>query len=129
MARKPTSTRPSVELPPASELMPLVTKAIDEFKGQSSEIESAIGFLFMGHAFGWKVMHLIHSQATVRKYETILGIKAREVFPAETAHSNRSVGFSIAIKLSNFWKAVKGEVDNKEVRSRVISDVIADTDT
>lgn len=129
MPKKPVSKRPPVELPPDEQLVTIVKKAIDNFKGQSPELESAIGFLFMGHAFGWKMMHLVHSQATVKKYETILGIKAKEVFPAETNHSNRSVGFSVAIKLSNFWKAVKGEVDDKDVRSRVISDVPVKKDT
>ena len=129
MPRKSAPQLPSIELPPADQLIPIVKNAIDNFKGQSPELESAIGFLFMGHAFGWKMMHLVHSQATVKKYEGILGIKAKEVFPPDTNHSRRSVGYSIASKLSNFWKAVKGEVDNKEVRSRVISDVPIDTDT
>ena len=123
-AKKPATKRPPVEFKDSdADLVAKVRKAIDEFKGQSSELESAIGFLFVGHAFGWKVIHLIHSQATVRKYEAILDIKAKEAFPERTAHSMRSVGFTIADKLSNFWKAVKGETDNKNVRSRTISDV------
>lgn len=121
MPTKPKPARPDPNMPDAESLMPIVTKAIREFKGQGPELESAIGMLFVGHAYGWKVIHLIHSTATVRKYEKILDIKVKEEFQAETSYSDRSYGYSIAKKLSNFWKAVKGEAPDKNVRSREFS--------
>ena len=121
MAKKTLPKRPPPTLPSGEDLMPIVSEAIRKFVGQGPELESAIGMLFVGHAYGWKVIHLIHSQATVRKYEAILEIKIKDVFPEKTNYSERSRGFQIAETLSNFWKAVKGEATNKEVRSREFS--------
>lgn len=88
--------------------------------GSFTELESALGMLYMGHAFGWKVLYIIHSASTVRKYERILGIIAKEEFPAETDHSNRSLAFGVAKKVSNFWKAVRGEVEADGIRDKGI---------
>lgn len=89
--------------------------AIAKFVGQLDELESALGFLRMGFQFGWKVLAIIHSKRTFKKYEQILGINAREIFPEDTPSSERCVGYSLAVKLSNFWKIVNGEehVENK----------------
>ncbi|MGH8460621.1 MAG: hypothetical protein ACRESS_03330 [Stenotrophobium sp.] len=95
-------------LPPADDLVKIVSDAITNFEGQANEVESAIGMLFMGHAFGWRVLYIVHSIATVRKYEGILGIVAKDVFPEETALSRRSPAFKLLVGVSNFWKAVKG---------------------
>lgn len=93
--------------------------AIAKFSGQLDELESALGFLRMGFQFGWKPMAIIHSKKTFRKYEQILDINARELFPEDTAASSRSNGYAIALKLSNFWKIVNGEtpVEDKRVLS------------
>lgn len=101
--------RPKPTLPPASEAMERITNAIQEYQGNTSELESALGFYFIGHTFGWRVMYMVHSTATVRKYEKILGIIAKDEFPESTAHSDRSIAFKVLGKVSNFWKAVKGE--------------------
>lgn len=85
-------------------------EAFAKFNGSADEIESALGFLRLGFQVGWKPLALIHSKATVRKYEKILGINVRELFPEETAASDRNPGYAIAKKLSNFWKVVSGEV-------------------
>ena len=60
--------------------------------------------------FGWKVLHLVHSKATVRKYEDILGIKVREAFEPESPSSYRSKGFELSQKIGNFWKIVSGAI-------------------
>lgn len=86
----------------------IIARALTEFRGQGPEVESAIGMLYMGHTFGWKVLYVLHSVATVQKYEGILGIVAKERFPEETMHSERSLGFRIARTLSNFWRVVRG---------------------
>lgn len=109
-----------VELPPSDELVKIVKTAIENFKGQANELESAIGMLFLGHAFGWRVIYLVHTIATVRKYEKILGIVAKDTFPESTALSERSLGFRIAKTVSNFWKAVKGEKTPEGFRDRSI---------
>lgn len=108
-------------MPGAEEIHAIAMRAIMAFKdGQSTELESALGMLYMGHAFGWKVVYIAHSISTVRKYENILGIVAKDVFPESTNHSERVRGFRIAAKVSNFWKAVKGEVVVDGIRDKSI---------
>lgn len=108
-------------MPSAEEIHAIAMRAIMTFKdGQSTELESALGMLYMGHAFGWKVIYIAHSISTVRKYESILGIVAKNVFPESTNHSERVRGFRIAAKVSNFWKAVKGEVVVDGIRDKSI---------
>lgn len=91
------------------QLQTIELDAIARFVGTTDELETALGFLRLGFQIGWKPLMIIHSKKTVRKYEQILGINSREFFPEETASSERIMGFKIAKKLSNFWKAVSGE--------------------
>ncbi len=84
--------------------------AIARFSGAADELESAIGFLHLGFQIGWKPLAVLHSRRTFRKYEKILAINAREFFPEETPASDRSMGYKFVKTLSNFWKAVSGEV-------------------
>ena len=89
-------------------LIEIADAATKSFSGQFHELESAIGMLFTGRQLGWKVLYLVHSKATIRKYESILGIKVREFFPEVGPLANKSLGWRIAQKLSNFWKEVTG---------------------
>ncbi len=84
--------------------------AIVEFVGQMDELESALGMLRLGHHVGWKVLYMVHSKKTIRKYEEILDIKVRELFPERGPSAGRSTGLALAEKFSNFWKVVSGEV-------------------
>jgi len=100
------------------ELLHIEENAIADFSGQLDELESALGMLRMGHHYGWKVLYLIHSKRTVRKYEDILGIKIRELFPETGPGSYRSYGFIWSQKYSNFWKVAGGDIkipDRKKV--------------
>lgn len=92
-----------------NQLIDIELNAIAGFTGQLDELESALGMLLMGHHFGWKVLYLIHSKKTIRKYEDILGIKIRDIFLETGPSSYRSVGLALAMKASNFWKVVSGE--------------------
>lgn len=92
------------------QLQEIELEAIARFSGMGDELESALGFLRLGLQIGWKPLALIHSKSTFRKYEQILGVHARELFPEITPASDRSRGYVIAKKLSNFWKVVSGEV-------------------
>jgi hypothetical protein len=83
--------------------------AIARFKGLADELESALGFLRIGIQIGWKPLTIIHSKKTFKKYEQILGIDARTFFPEDTPAASRSIGYTIAKKLSNFWKVVSGD--------------------
>ncbi|MEX1198385.1 MAG: hypothetical protein WEB57_11070 [Pseudohongiellaceae bacterium] len=90
--------------------------AIAKYKGDASELESAIGMLRLGQQCGWRVMYLIHSKATIRKYEKILGISVKEVMPEEGPSAHRSIGYRISKKLGQFWKIVSGEEKVKDKR-------------
>lgn len=98
------------------QLVEIEENAIAAFTGQLNELESALGMLLMGHHFGWKVLYLIHSKKTIRKYESILGVKIRDLFPETGPSSDRSVGLALAIKATNFWKVVSGEQKIENLR-------------
>lgn len=94
----------------AAELERIERHAIANFRGQLDELSAALGMLRLGDHFGWRVLVLIHSKRTIRKYENILDIKVRDFFPDEGPSVNRSLGYQFVKKLGNFWKAVSGEV-------------------
>lgn len=99
------------------ELEDIEAEAIAQFHGTVDELESALGMLRMGHHWGWKVLYIVHSKRTIRKYEDILGIKIRDLF-AETGPSTyRSQGYLIVQSLSNFWKAIGGgeKIENRKI--------------
>ena len=91
------------------ELEELEARAIAGFRGSFGDLESALGMLRLGHHFGWRVIYLVHSKATVRKYEGLLSIKVRELFPEVGPSSERSMGFRLSQAFSSFWKVVNGE--------------------
>lgn len=93
----------------STELHKIVDAAIQKYHGQGTTLESAIGALYVGHAYGWRVMFLMHNRTTVRNYEQILGVKFQECLPEETALSKRSPAFRSLKHVTNFWKAVRGE--------------------
>ena len=93
-------------------------QAFARFTGQFDELEAALGMLHMGDHIGWKPLVLIHNKRTIRKYEEILGIEIREFFEPEGPSSERSLGYSIAKKIGNFWKAVSGEVKSDELKTQ-----------
>lgn len=108
-------------MPDPAKMHEIAMRAITTFKnGQMTELESALGMLYMGYAFGWKVVYIAHSISTVRKYEKILGIVAKDDFPEKTNHSDRVNGFRFAEKASNFWKAVKGEIEVEGIRDKSV---------
>ncbi|CAG0987784.1 hypothetical protein MTYP_02111 [Methylophilaceae bacterium] len=92
------------------QLQTIEDKAITNFVGMIDELESALGMLRIGYHVGWKVIYMVHSKKTVRKYEEILDIKVREIFPERGPSADRSVGLALADKFSNFWKVVSGEI-------------------
>jgi hypothetical protein len=99
-----------------AELVRIEREAIARFRGMFDDLEAALGVLRMGHHLGWRVLVLIHNKRTIRKYEEILGINFREFFPAEGPSCERSIGYGLAKKLGNFWKAVSGAIKIEDRR-------------
>ncbi len=70
----------------------------------------ALGVLRLGIQLGWKPLVLIHNKRTIRKYEKILNLNFKEYFLPEGPACERSFGYVAAKKVSNFWKAVSGDI-------------------
>jgi hypothetical protein len=89
--------------------------AIARYTGDLTQLESALGMLRMGYHFGWKVLYIVHSKRTIRKYEEVLGIKVRELFPAEGPSSYRNNGYRLIEAASNFWKVISGDSQERKL--------------
>lgn len=89
--------------------------AIAKFMGNLHELESALGMLTLGKQYGWRVLLLMHSKTTIRKYEQILNIDIRKEFPIEGPSAERSYGIKLFKRIGKFWKIVSGaeKVSNK----------------
>lgn len=95
---------------PDSKIILHIDKVTKNFKGQIPELEQAIGVWVVGRQFGWKVMLLVHDRKTIAKYEKLLGIDYRNEVPDVGEFAHKSLAWRAAQKVSNFWKAVKGEI-------------------
>lgn len=92
-------------------LMAVINQAIDKFRGDSSQLESAIGAAILGQRVGWKVLMLIHSRSTLKNYSKILGVAdIRKLMPATGPLSHRSLAWRVVEGTKNFWKVVRGEM-------------------
>lgn len=97
------------------ELMQILKVAMEEFRGDATVLESAIGALVFGREMGWQAIRLIHAGRTFKRYEDILRIKFREVLPERTKKSTRMRGIRIADTLGKFWQVVTaGMVKGRE---------------
>ena len=92
----------------AERFVAITEQAIHNFKGDLGDLESAIGMYAIGRHFGWKVLYILHSKKTIRKYEDILKIAVRDEFPEVGPDATRSNGYRVLEFVSNFWKAISG---------------------
>jgi hypothetical protein len=88
----------------------IVKNAIENFRGDLYQLETAIGMLAVGRRFGWRVMYLVHTRKTIGKLEKILDIKIRDVLEETSDRTERSLAWSLLKGVTNYWKAVKGEI-------------------
>lgn len=95
-----------------AELLKLIDKATKNFRGFFPTLQGAIGALLTGRQLGWKPLLLIHDKKTIKKYEKILGVEFRNVMPEVGPLANKSIAWKASQRVSNFWKAVKGEIPN-----------------
>jgi hypothetical protein len=107
---KPVKSK-TPELTPqlAIERMAVMERAIRQTGLQLDELESALGMYMIGFHFGWKILYVIHTKKTVRKYEAILGIKVNEVFDEYGPDAERTNAFKLIQTVSSFWKLVSGD--------------------
>jgi len=94
------------------DLLAAIDRSIQSFKGDTRKLSNAIGYVMIGRRLGWKVMLLMHDRKSIKLYEQILGIDSRQEFPEYGPLAEKSVAYRALKKVSNFWKAVKGEIPN-----------------
>jgi hypothetical protein len=87
-----------------------IEKALKKFHGDFNDFARAVGMLYVGELMGWRVLVLIHDKKTIAKYEQILDIKIQEIFPPVGKYAYKSIAWKLVQKVTNFWKAVKGEI-------------------
>ena len=108
------STSTPVKTPPvtpeqAIERYAVMDRAIRQGGFQIDEIESALGMYMVGFHFGWRILYLIHTKKTIRKYETLLNIKVAETFPEYGPDVEKTNAHKILKAASSFWKVVSGD--------------------
>ncbi len=110
----------------------IILHNIKDFRGIGTTLESALGALVLGHAFGWRVLKLLHTPSTYRRYEKALGIEFKNVCPEITElGKQKSVGYAITEKLGSFWAVVmgkrkvadKGMIANQAEVERQVADI------
>jgi len=91
-------------------LVEMIDKAIGRFHGDSRTLSNAIGYLMLGRRFGWRAVFLMYDKKSIKSYEQLLGFDSRELFPEAGDLADKSVAYCAVQKVTNFWKAVKGEI-------------------
>lgn len=86
----------------------LVCQRIADYTGLGTTLGSAVGALVVGQHYGTRVLRMMHSPGTYRKYERILGVRFDDLCPESTHLSEKNTGFSVAEKLGAFWDVVMG---------------------
>lgn len=106
--------KPNEEHPSNEECQQILTKAFEEYHGDCTVLEAAVGALFVGRWLGWKALRILHSNATYGKYERALGVRFNQILPETTHHSRLLSGMRMMDKES-FWKLiVSGKVDRRK---------------
>lgn len=116
-ARKIKGNLPPISAAEAKRVVDHVDTAIVDYVGTFEEIEQAVGAYIVARHVGWKPLVLVHNKRTIRKFEQILGISFREEFEEVGPDAERSRAYKVAASLSNFWKAVSGDIKIDDRRS------------
>src|SRR4051794_37318626 len=87
-------------------MLEIIDNAIDEFEGDCTVLESAIGALAIGRKYGWHGVRVCHSRVTYNRYEKILQIKFSEVLPERGPSAQRLAGIRMIDAIGKFWQAI-----------------------
>lgn len=86
----------------------ILWRGLRDYQGNVDTLNGALGALVLAHFYGWRVVKLVHSAATMTRYERVLGFKISEVTPERTPLSKKSVGLRIADAIGSFWAYARG---------------------
>jgi len=92
------------------EVLTQFDKILETYQGDILLMERAIGAYFVGRRLGWKILFILHDRKTVKKYEEILEISFRNEFEEFEDQAKRTYAYKALRAVTNFWKAIKGEV-------------------
>ena len=96
-----------------------IAQSIENYQGQAYPLETALGAVLIGHHYGWRVLKIIHSPATYKKYEQILGVSFEEICPERGPKAKKSLGLKIADRLNSFWAVATGK---KKIPNKALLD-------
>ena len=108
LLKKETTAIKKLDLHPNTEK--IIKDAALNFHGQLPALEGAIGALYAGQIYGWRVLRVAHGSTTYNKYEDILGVKFKDVCEGESVLGHRSWGLRLTKSLKSFWKVATGKV-------------------
>ena len=86
----------------------LMDRAIRQPCENIDELEKALGMYMVGFHFGWKVLYVLHSKTTIRKYEAILGISIRDTFDEFGPDADRTNAYQLIQSVNSFWAWLNG---------------------
>ena len=95
------------------ELLRVVDRAVQAYRGDGHVLESAIGALFLGLKVGWRPLHLMHRHKTLSRYQEVLNLDFRDVLPEVGPLADKMLGWRLAKQAQNFWDAVRGTVPGR----------------
>lgn len=100
----------------------LMDRAIRQRCDNIDELEKALGMYMIGFHFGWKVLYVLHSKATIRKYESILGITVRDTFDEFGPDADRTNAYQVIQSVNSFWAWISdGKKSPLDIDRRVVS--------
>ena len=114
-------------------ILPIINNAMSYSGGPKqdghlsfTELESAVGALVTGQLFGYRVLELVHSFYTRKKYCAILGIESfRDVCPAHGPYSDRHYLYRAMSKVTDWYRGrygADGVISIADKRKRVVVD-------
>lgn len=91
------------------EFQKLLEDTVKNYRGDGSVLLSALGALVLGYFYGWRVLSLVTSEKTYRKYQNAIGVIFKDVMPERGRYAHKSIGLAVVDKFENFWRVVKGQ--------------------
>lgn len=95
------------------ELIKVIEKASEDYSGDVTVLESAIGALIIGRTYGWRVLRLVHGSSSYARYERILQVKFKDVCDERTKLSQKSLALKVVDKVGDFWAVATGALPGR----------------
>ena len=120
-------TKADPNLKSDAELLDLVINRLSMVPGDTGTtdlgiMESAIGALFVGRFYGVRVLRIIHSSSTLRKYETFLGASFEDLLPQHGEFIDRSYAWVFSKAINRYWDLVARKFKMDAEQKRLLVD-------